>query len=261
MRYEILGEIRVTDGDGEFSLTATKVEILLATLVARAGQVVSAGQIFGELWPGARPRQAAAGVHVYVYHLRKFLRQPRGASMPVVTRAPGYLLQLGDDLVDVREFQRLRQEGRARLGAGRHGEAVELFEAALGLWRGQAFGGLRGGPIINNYATWLEESRLECLEFSIEAKLFLGRHHELLSQLYELVSEHPQRESFYRHLAVALHRDDRRADAVRVSRRAAEVCGAYPTTPPTLGVAPALGTPPAPTTALIPVTYPELASC
>ncbi|WP_242884836.1 AfsR/SARP family transcriptional regulator [Actinomadura litoris] len=222
MRFEMLGPVRVIDHDGASSLTARKIEILLVVLLARADQVTTTGQLMTEIWGENPPRRATASLHVYVSQLRKFLDRPGRETGPIITRPPGYLLRLGDDELDVHDFQRLVQQGRCAVQQGRPEEAAPAFERALALWRGATLGDLRDGPIIYSYVTWLEELRLECLEMLIDVYLWLGRHREIIGRLYTLTEEHPLHEAFYRQLMLALYRADRQADALGAYRTARE---------------------------------------
>jgi DNA-binding SARP family transcriptional activator len=79
----------------------------------------------------------------------------------------------------------------------------------------------RCGTLVQGHATWLEETRLECLELLLEAELVRGRHREVVGRLYALTTEHPLREMFYQKLMRALYMSDRRADALEVYRTAA----------------------------------------
>lgn len=220
VRYELLGRLRVVDGGTATHVTARKLEILLATLAGRAGQVVTTDQLITEIWGTQPPQRVNAALHVYISQLRKFLDRAGRAGSPIVTRPLGYLLQLGEDERDVDEFQRLLARGRACAQLHNHREAIGHFEAALGLWRGEALTDVREGPIISWYVTWLEETRLECAELLIESYLMLGRHREVVSRLYVLTAEQPLREAFYRQLMLALYRSERQADALKVYQRA-----------------------------------------
>lgn len=223
MRFEILGPLRAVDGEQEFQLSASKEELLLATLLIRANHVVTADQLQTELWNEAPPQRAAAGVYVYIYQLRKFLKRPGNSTSRIVTRTPGYLLQLRSDELDSVLFQDAVRRGRLHLRSYRPREAVEEFESALAHLRGAALGGLCGGPIVGGFAAWVEESRLECLEMLFEAYIMLRRDRESIGMLYSLIAEHPLREAFYRLLMLALYRTDRQADALRVYQEARAV--------------------------------------
>ncbi|MFG1920211.1 BTAD domain-containing putative transcriptional regulator [Micromonospora sp. NPDC048898] len=220
MRYEILGPLRVTDDGGSHFISARKVQVLLALLLVRSRQIVSIDDAIGEIWGEESPRRATAGVHVYISQIRKFLARPGRPDSPVVTRPPGYLLQLDDDEFDVHLFQALLHSGRGHLKARRATEAVSAFESALALWRGPVLDNLGAGPVIEGFATWLGETRLECVELLVDAQLSLGAHRELVGRLYSLTAEHPLREAFYRQLMLALCRSERQADALRVYQQA-----------------------------------------
>jgi len=220
MEYEILGPLRVTDGDGSYFINAKKMQVLLTLLLIRARQVVTIDEAIAEIWGNDPPRRATAGIHVYISQLRKFLDRPGRSESPILTRPPGYLLQLGDDQLDVHQFQELMHRGRGYLGSGQHAEASTVFEGALALWRGPVLGDLCAGPILEGFATWMQETRLECVELLVETQLSLGRHRELVGRLYSLTAEHPLREAFYRQLMLALSRSERQADALRVYQQA-----------------------------------------
>jgi DNA-binding SARP family transcriptional activator len=216
----MLGPIRVVDENGSSSIRARKIETLLAVLLVRADGVVTTGQLMTEIWGDDVPRRAMAGIHVYVSQLRKFLHRPGRRESPIVTRSPGYVLQLGEDELDVNVFVDLVAAGQASARDGRDAEAADRLEEALALWHGPVLDDLRTGPILEGFVTWLTELRTECLQTLIGAQLELGRHREVIGQLYSLVAEHPLCETFYRQLMIALYRSERRADALDVYRSA-----------------------------------------
>jgi DNA-binding SARP family transcriptional activator len=216
MRYEILGPLRVVDDNGSSFITARKIEILLAVLLIRADRVVTTDELIAEIWGEQVPRRATACLHVYISQLRKFLSRPGLPESPIVTRLPGYLLRMGSDESDLHSFQQLASTGRTFFRQGRHAEASECFERALGLWRGPVLSDLSDGPIVAGRAAWLAESRVECIEMLTDSQLELGLHRELAGRLYSLIAECPLREAFYRQLMLALYRSDCQADALEV---------------------------------------------
>ncbi|MFG2004730.1 BTAD domain-containing putative transcriptional regulator [Spirillospora sp. NPDC048911] len=220
MRFEMLGPLRVLDHERVSRLTAHKIEIVLAVLLARGAQVTTTDELMSELWGEHPPRRATASLHVYISQLRKFLARPGQEGSPIVTRPPGYLFQFDGHELDVFDFEMCAEHARSALRAERLEEAAEAFELALGLWRGATLGDLRDGPIISAHATWLEELRLECRELLVDAYLRLGRHRDVIGRLYSLSEEHPLHEAFYRQLMVALYRSERQADALKVYRTA-----------------------------------------
>lgn len=220
VRYEILGPLRVVDESGSSFISARKIEILLAVLLIRSGQVVTADQLMAELWGTQFPRRATAALHVYISQLRKFLCRPGRPGSPIITRPAGYLLQMGSDELDVDLFRQLVATGRASARKGHHAEASDFLERALALWRGPVLDDPCAGPIIEGYATWLTEMRIECVEMLVDSQLEMGWHREIVGRLYSLIAEYPLREAFYRQLMLALYRSERQADALNVYQSA-----------------------------------------
>src|SRR5262249_40981359 len=126
-----------------------------------------------------------------------------------------------DGAVDVRRFEILVAEGAAAAAQQSPEEAVQRLRAGLALWRGPAAGGgsSRG---VQGAATPLNESRLAALEDCLGLELQLGRHHDLIGELRELVAEHPLRERLCGQLMLALYRSGRQADALSSFRAARE---------------------------------------
>ncbi|QRK87290.1 AfsR/SARP family transcriptional regulator [Saccharopolyspora erythraea] len=222
MRYRMLGPLRVVDRGGDVPVNSRHVELVLASLLFRANQVVSVDQLVTEIWGDDPPRRAVDGIYVYVSQLRKFLGRFGQESSPITTRSPGYVLHVGPGALDVHAFQRLMDKGRVCMRMQRYEEASTSFQSALSLWRGPVLGEMRGGPIISRYSTWLEEARLECLEAVVSTGIALGRHQELVGLLRMLIAEHPLHEEFYRQLMITLYQRGRRADALRVYNDARE---------------------------------------
>ena len=65
------------------------------------------------MWGERPPASAAAGVQKYLAGVRQVIGSDR-----VLTRHPGYLIVVGDDELDLLEFEKLAVEGRAAMDAG-----------------------------------------------------------------------------------------------------------------------------------------------
>jgi SARP family transcriptional regulator, regulator of embCAB operon len=220
MRYDLLGPLRLTYNGVESTISARKIEVLLATLVIRMDRVVSMDQLIDEIWPDRPPRRALAALHVYVSTLRKLLAE-RGQQHPtIITSPPGYLFELGSGEADFRLFLGLLGQGRAALREDRNEDADELLERALSLWRGPVLGGNEYGPMMSEFVHSLTEQRTECLELYIESKHRLGEHRQTIGLLYSLIGENPFHETFHRQLMLALYHSERKADALNVYRAA-----------------------------------------
>ena len=209
MEIRLLGPLEGLDASGRpLRLGGGKQRALLAVLLLNLNRTVPVETLVDDLWGDDVPETATKAVQIYVSQLRKVL--PRDV---LVTRAPGYVLELPEEDVDLYRFERLLEDGRAALAAGDAARASELLRDALALWRGQALGEFTE-PFAQVERRRLEERRLTALEERIEADLALGRHADLVGELDALTRRAPLRERLRGQQMVALYRCGRQADAL-----------------------------------------------
>ena len=79
MQFLVLGPLEVTAGGGTVRLPAAKHRALLAALLVRANQAVSADGLIEALWDGQPPASAAKTLQTYVSQLRREL-EPTAAA-------------------------------------------------------------------------------------------------------------------------------------------------------------------------------------
>ena len=181
-------------------------------LLLHAGEVVSSDRMVDELWGERPPADAQTALQQHVSRLRKLL-EPHSV---LVTRKPGYMLELAPEAIDLERFRRLAGRGREELEQGRPAQAAQTLREALALWRGRPLADLENESFARDLAAALEEERLDALEARIEADLAAGRHAEVVGELRELVREHALRERPRRQLMLALYRSGRQAEALEV---------------------------------------------
>lgn len=215
MDFRILGPLEVRDGDRSLPLGGAKQRAVLALLLTRANAVVSSDRLIDELWGEEPPATAANIVQAYVSRLRKEL----GAEV-LVTRAPGYTIEVEPGQLDLHRFERLVEEARQALADGEADRAAKMLREALTLWRGPALADFTYQPFAQAEISRLEELRLTALERRIEADLALGRHAELVGEVEALVAAHPLRERLRGHLILALYRSGRQAEALEAYQEA-----------------------------------------
>jgi DNA-binding SARP family transcriptional activator len=222
MDFRILGPLEVLDEGRRVALGGSKQRSLLALLLLRVNEWLSADSLIDALWGERPPATASKTLQVHVSGLRKALGAgPSNASAGlVVTREHGYELRLDPDRLDACRFERLVAEGRSELDAGRPERGVRALEVALSLWRGVPLGELSSEPFARQEVARLEDRRVAALEQVIEAKLALGGHDEVVGPLESLISEYPYRERPRAQLMLALYRSDRQADALHAYQNA-----------------------------------------
>ncbi|GIE93017.1 AfsR/SARP family transcriptional regulator [Paractinoplanes rishiriensis] len=216
MRFGVLGPLVILDDDGVRPVPVARHRSLLAALLLQAGRAIPLDELAEVVWDGDPPPGARATLRNYMKLLRRSVG-PRAAAR-LITRAPGYLVEAGDDELDLRQFTGLVATGRDAARAGDWPAARERLGAALDLWRGPAFADVTARSIQQGEAAHLHEQRLQALEWRIEADLRLGRHDELVGELQRLTGQEPLRERFAEQLMLALYRAGRQADALAAYR-------------------------------------------
>ncbi|MGW7586748.1 AfsR/SARP family transcriptional regulator [Kitasatospora sp. NPDC054769] len=219
MRFRILGPVSLSPR----TPSAAKPRALLATLLVRAGEVISSDSLIDELWGTEPPRTATTTLQVYISQLRKLLAEGRPLGLEteelLLTRSPGYLLRVPEEDFDLARFETLRVAGRTAYEQGDFAAASRLLHDALAVWTGPALSGVPHGVRLESTAIRLDELRMESLDQRIRADLRLGHHRKLAGELMALATEHPLREALHGHLMVVLYRTDRQSDALRVYAR------------------------------------------
>ncbi|MEY2571652.1 MAG: adenylate cyclase [Acidimicrobiaceae bacterium] len=210
----VLGPLEIVVDGNKVDIPASKERALLARLAVDANRVVSAERLVDDLWDGQPPESAATSLRVHVSRVRKTLTAS-GADVLIVTRSPGYALEMDPDAIDALRFAKLVSDGRALLSAGDADAAAGVLASALALWRGGALAEVAAAPSAAPEAARLDELRLAATEDRIEADLECGRHAALVGELQALVQEHPMRERLWGQLMLALYRSGRQADALR----------------------------------------------
>src|SRR5829696_3124519 len=213
MEFRLLGPLEVVEGATPLAVGSRKPRALLARLLLDANRAVSVERLVDDLWGEDLPGSASKMVQIYVSQLRKAL--PDGV---LLTRAPGYLVEVEPEAVDLGRFSRLRAEGRTALEAGDATAARALLTDALRLWRGPALAEF-SEPFARVEGAHLEELRLASLEDRIEADLAVGRHGDVVAEVEALAAQHPLRERPHRQLILALYRVGRQAEALEAYER------------------------------------------
>ena len=211
MEFRILGPLEVVERDRVLPLGGSKQRALLALLLTRANEVVSADRLIDELWPSSPPQNAANALQYHVSQLRKAL----GRSDVIVTQPPGYVIRVGPNELDLLRFERLVDDAEHAAPD----MAAKLLREAIELWRGMPLADVAHESFAQTEIVRLEELRLRAIELRLEADLAVGRARELVGELEPLVRENPLRERLRGALMRALYGAGRQAEALEVYRQ------------------------------------------
>lgn len=215
LEFRALGGLSVVEDGAELRVGGPRQRRLAAVMLIHRNQVVSVDRLGEVVFAGEPTPQAATTLRSYVARLRRVVEHP-GSGSRVVTRPPGYLLEVGDEAFDVARFERSVAAGRAWLAEGDIERASQVLRAALGLWRGEAYAEFADEEWVRAEAQRLGELRLVAYELTMDADLQRGRAAEVASELDALVTANPLRESFQAKRMLALYRSGRQAEALRV---------------------------------------------
>ena len=214
LEFRALGGLSVVDGGAEQRVGGPRQRRLAAVLLIHRNQVVSVDRLGEVVFAGEPTPQAATTLRSYVARLRRVVEYP-GSGSRVVTRPPGYLVEVGDEAFDVTRFERSVAAGRARLAEGDSDGASQVLRAGLGLWRGEAYAEFADEDWVRAEAQRLGELRLVAYELTMDADLQRGRAAEVVSELEALAAANPLRGSLQAKLMLALYRSGRQAEALR----------------------------------------------
>ena len=212
MLFRLLGPLEVSDGDDPLPIGEGRQRAVLVLLLLHRNETVSSARLVDALWGETAPPTAAKVLQNHVGQLRRALHDREGSRLR--TRDHGYLLEVGDDELDVERFEQLVDVGGEALVDGRPADAAARLREALALWRGPALADVTYEEFARPEVVRLEERHAAAIEQRIDADLALGRHADLVAELEGLVALHPLRERLRAQLMVALYRCGRQAEAL-----------------------------------------------
>lgn len=222
MRFKMLGPVEMVDRGKPVALGGAKQRATLAYLLIYPNRVVATSRLIQALWTDHdTPKSARKILQNAIWSLRGRLSFGRSdeADVALQTQAPGYVLRVDPDEIDMHRFLRLAKEGRTELAGGSPRAAARLLREALALWHGPALADLVEAGTSWPEVTALQNARLDAMEDYFDAEMACGGHHEILDELELLVKNEPMRERACGQLMLALYRSGRQADALRVYSR------------------------------------------
>ncbi len=224
MRVRLLGPVDVLTDAGPRPIVGRRRKAVLAILALNDGEIVSTDWLVNAIYGEGASPGATSTLQSHVSVLRDVL----GSRTAILSRSPGYLLELGGE-TDVRQAERLLRAGTESLDLAL---GIKDLTAALALWRGQPLADTIGVPWLEEQAERLDLLRGQVLRALWDARLAAGDHVQLIGDLDLMAAESPLDERVCGQLMLALYRSGRQADALvtyhRLRHALDDQLGVYP---------------------------------
>ncbi|MFI5938199.1 AfsR/SARP family transcriptional regulator [Actinoplanes sp. NPDC051494] len=222
MYFSVLGPVRVWLDDGEVQVGPRQQRLLLALLLAHAGEPVSLGAAVDLLWGQEPPTSAVNIVHRHIGTLRRILEPglaERQAGRVLLREAGTYRMDVDAGSLDLLRFRETLGDARAADRDGDPARAVRAFAEALALWRAPAAAGLpaeaQGHPVF----AALDRERLAAVKEFADVALRASTVTPALTELQGLAELYPLDEPLQARLILALWSTGHQAEALDAYRR------------------------------------------
>jgi DNA-binding SARP family transcriptional activator/Tfp pilus assembly protein PilF len=227
VEFQVLGTVDVFGAGQRIDAGRPKQRAVLAVLVLDLNQVVPAGRLIDRIWGEDPPSSVRNVLYGYVARLRSVLAAAADPAVSLSRRAGGYVLEAGDDQVDLFRFRALVSE--ANISGDE--QAAVLLRESLDQWHGEALAGL-SGPWFAAMRASLARQKMAALLDLNDIRLRQGQHHALAPELAGQAAAHPADERLAGQLMRALYVSGRQAEALRwfeqTRQRLADELGADP---------------------------------
>ncbi len=209
--------------------------VVLGLLLMEPGAFVRRDKIIDVLWGESPPSTAVGLVQAHVSRIRKLLnfRDYGSGNDAVIDSAGGaYRLRLAGTEADLLAFRELAAQATAARARGDDAAAVEDYERAVSLWRGEPFADVE--PLSRHRGTIaIGQELTDVLLLYAEVARALGQHHRVLPRLRAIADAEPLNESVHANLMITLAGSGQQAAAIWVYQelrsRLDREFGLYPT--------------------------------
>ncbi|WP_101609223.1 BTAD domain-containing putative transcriptional regulator [Amycolatopsis sp. BJA-103] len=214
---ELLRPLRLRIAGSEVSAGPPRQQVVLAYLALHAGTVVHRDELIDAVWGQAAPSSVVGNLHTYVSALRRVLRRDDQDDERILPASgSGYLLDIDDNQLDLRQFEHGLAMAAERQRAGSFAEARQLWGDALRRWVGTPFAGM-DAPFVEAERARLATLRSAAIADLAEASWRYGGESDILAALTTLrqaLDEYPLHERLTELRIEILNVRGRRADAL-----------------------------------------------
>ena len=219
LQIDVLGPLEVHVGERSVPLGGRRARTVFAALVVGLNHAVSIDNLVASVWGDDPPEHAVDTLQSIVSRLRGTLGHD---VIELIDHS--YCLVADPASVDAIRFERLLERASRTVVDDASSAATMMIEA-LALWRGVPFGDLSDVVFLEPEVRRLEALRLSAIEVRLEADVERGMLTSAIASLEAETLENPYRERLWYLLVLALARDGRRVEALRVCQQLRAVLG------------------------------------
>src|SRR5438874_4169187 len=173
MQVRLLGPVDVMVGGTPRPVPGLRRKAVLTALALQPGEVISTDRLIHIVWGDAPPATVGNTLQSHISYLRSVL----GDRAAIITRPPGYVLNIPDEATDAQTAERLIRQGTQSTDPR---EGAALLQDAVGLWRGRPLADVTDLAWFDDQAQRLDHLLLLAKQTLIEVRLALGEHTELI---------------------------------------------------------------------------------
>ncbi|GAA5122184.1 hypothetical protein GCM10023339_40210 [Alloalcanivorax gelatiniphagus] len=213
-RFCVLGHVKIERGDRAMATGDPQLQLVLALLLAKAGQVVRTEELIRGVWDEDAPPDACVVLNSLVTEIRR-LFEPRSSwrsdGFHLHCHPDGYQVLLPEDDLDLLRFRRLVREALVAADAQ---TSLDRYLEALQLWHGPATALSVSGADCPILAA-LEAEKVAVLCEAAACALRAGQAAVMTPFLREASQQHPLDERLHTQYLLCLAASGRNSDAVR----------------------------------------------
>ena len=214
LQVRLLGPIRLQVDGAAVQVSSGRLLTVLTRLALAAGKSVSAAELVADVWGEDAPLSVANSLQVTISSLRKLV-----GHQSIVTSGRTYSLAQ-DAMVDVAAFRAEVRSGLAALQADDVIAASAWLARALGRWAGTPFLGLEGAAFLETERNSLVDIYLAAVEAHASIRIRRGEAASVVTEMWQLIDEHPYHEGLRAELVLALAVSGRQVDALAAYEQA-----------------------------------------
>lgn len=193
-------------------------QAVLGMLLMDPGKLVRRETIIDALWKESPPSTAVELVQAHVSRLRRALaswERPAGDDGLIDSARGAYRLRLSTEELDLLVFRDLATRAAAAQADGDDETACNLYEHAVGLWRGDPLADV--DMLRCHYGLTILRQQLSGVLLRYADVAFkLGQYHRVLPRLHALAAKEPLNEPVHARLMIAMAGSGQQAAAIRI---------------------------------------------